>query len=438
MRAALEALFARRIAILDGGMGTSVQSYGLSEAEFRGDAFRDHPKDLHGCNDLLNLTRPAVVREIHDGFLDAGADIIETNTFNATAISLADYGVEDHGVDINRAGARIARAAADDATRKTPDKPRFVAGSMGPTNRTTSIAMDVDNPEARAVSFADMRQAYFDQARGLLDGGADLLMVETIFDTLNAKAALFAIEDAFETCRRAPVMISVTVTDLSGRTLSGQTVEAFWRSIQYAQPLAVGINCSLGAKAIRPYVEELAKLADVYIICFPNAGLPNDEGGFDETPEVTAALLREMAGQGWLNIVGGCCGTTAAHIGAIAEAVCNVPVRRLTQPPPHSTYSGLEALTILPDSNFMIVGERTNVTGSRKFARLILSGEFDQALDVARDQVVGGANILDVCMDEGMLDSEAAMTRFLNLIGSEPDIARLPIMVDSSRFEVIE
>jgi len=437
IREALEALLARRILVIDGATGTFLQSHGLEEADYRGERFADHGQPVKGCYDLLVLTKPAIVREMHDAYLAAGADIIYTDSFTATTVSLADYGLGDLTRELNAAAARIARAAVDAVS--TEERPRFVAGSMGPTNRTLSISPDVDNPGFRAVSFDDMRDGYFEQTVGLLEGGVDLLMVETIFDTLNAKAALFAIEDAFAAVgRRVPISISVTVTDLSGRTLSGQTVAAFVSSIEHARPFSVGVNCAFGPSALRPYVEELAALSPTYISCVPNAGLPNELGGYDETPEQMAAVLGDFAAQGWLNLVGGCCGTTAAHIEAIAAAVRDAPPHVPADPPPYTHLSGLEPLVIRPDSNFIIIGERTNVTGSRKFARLVKSGEFDEALSVARDQVAGGANILDVCMDEGLLDVPAVMTTFLNLVAAEPDIARLPIMIDSSDFRVIE
>jgi 5-methyltetrahydrofolate--homocysteine methyltransferase len=435
----LDAILHRRIAIIDGAMGTMIQERKLDESAYRGRQFAAHKRDLKGCNDLLCITQPQIVEDIHHQFLEAGADIIESNTFNSTSISMADYGLESIVYDLNLAGATVARKAVEAAMRRDPARPRFVAGAVGPTNRTASLSPDVNNPAFRAVMFDELVAAYAEQVRGLMDGGVDLLLLETIFDTLNAKAALFAIDRQFEEQgRRVPVMVSVTITDRSGRTLSGQTVEAFWNSIAHMPLLSVGINCALGAKQMRPYIEELAGIAPVHISCYPNAGLPNAFGGFDETPEIMGADLGDFAANGWLNIVGGCCGTTPAHIAAIAEAVRSLPPRRPVTPEPYTRLSGLEPLTIRPDTNFVNVGERTNVTGSPKFAKLILGGDYDGALTVARQQVEGGAQLIDVNMDEGMLDSKAAMVRFLHLIASEPDIARVPVVIDSSKWEVIE
>jgi len=435
---ALREILARRIVLLDGPKGTQIQGFDLSEADFRGERFRDHPRDLKGDNDLVALTRPDVLEEIHRRYLAAGSDVIQTNTFNANALSQADYGLEDACYEINLAAARLARRAAD--AWATPERPRFVAGSIGPTSRTLSLSPNVNDPAFRAVTFAQVRDAYAEQIRGLLDGGVDLLVIETIFDTLNAKAAIVAAEEVFEARgARVPVMISVTFTDKSGRTLSGQTLEAFWISIRHARPFSVGVNCSTGATEMRPFVEELAGLADTFVHCYPNAGLPNAFGGYDETPGTTARLLREFADAGLVNLVGGCCGTTPDHVRAIAEAVAGVAPRPLPAPRPRTTeLAGLEPLVIRPDSNFLMIGERTNVTGSKRFERLVRAGDFEAALQVALDQVRGGANVLDVNMDEGMLDSEAAMVRFLNLIASEPEIARVPIMVDSSKWSVLE
>ncbi|HEY7678876.1 MAG TPA: methionine synthase, partial [Terriglobia bacterium] len=377
--------------------------------------------------------------DIHRQYLEAGADVIETNTFNSNALSQAEYGLQAHVPEMNLAGAQCARRAAERFMAEHPERPCFVAGSMGPTSRTASVSQDVHNPASRAVTFDQLRDAYYAQARGLVEGGVDLLLVETIFDTLNAKAALFAIEQYFEDSgSRVPIMVSVTIVDQSGRTLSGQTVEAFWNSVSHVKMLSVGINCALGAKQMRPYIEELSQIAPVYISCYPNAGLPNAFGGFDETPERMAGDLREFAENGWLNIVGGCCGSTPEHIRAIAEAVRGLKPHALSKPAPYSRFSGLEPLTIRPDTNFVNIGERTNVTGSPKFAKLILAGEYENALAVARQQVEGGAQMIDVNMDEAMLDSEAAMTTFLNFIASEPDIARVPIVIDSSKWSVIE
>jgi 5-methyltetrahydrofolate--homocysteine methyltransferase len=437
---ALEHALAHRILVIDGAMGTMIQRWQLTETDFRGERFRDHGADLKGNSDLLSLTRPDVVLEIHRQYLAAGADIVETNTFTATAVAQADYGLEALAYELNLAGARLARQAADEWSAKTPDRRRFVAGSIGPTNRTLSISPDVNDPSARAITFDAVRDAYREQVRGLLDGGVDVLLLETIFDTLNAKAALVAIDEEFEARgRRVPVMISVTITDRSGRTLSGQTIEAFWISIAHARPFAVGLNCALGASEMRPYLEELARLATCYVSCYPNAGLPNAFGGYDEEPPQTASLLGAFADEGLVNIVGGCCGTTPAHISAIAEAVAG---RRVRRPPaegaPYTQLAGLEPLTIRPDSNFQMIGERTNVTGSAKFARLVKADDYQAALAVALDQVRSGANLIDVNMDEGMLDAERAMTTFLNLVATEPEIARVPVMIDSSRWSVLE
>jgi len=443
----LHALLARRILLLDGAMGTMIQRRTLGEQDFRGERFRGHARDLKGNGDVLTLTRPDVIGAIHGEYLAAGADILETNTFSSTAIAQADYGLEALAYELNVEGARLARTAADEWSRNTPERPRFVAGAMGPTNRTLSISPDVNDPARRAVTFDQMRDAYRDQARGLIDGGADLLLVETIFDTLNAKAAIAAILEVFdERGVELPLMISATITDRSGRTLSGQTLDAFYVSIRHARPFSVGLNCALGAEQMRPFLADLARLADCYVTCYPNAGLPNAFGAYDELPPDTARLLRDFAESGFVNILGGCCGTTPDHIRAVAAAVDGLPPRPLLPvpdpqspiPPRFTQFSGLETLTIRPDSNFIMIGERTNVTGSRRFARLVTSGQFAEAAAVALDQVRGGANILDVNMDEGMLDSEAAMTTFLNVIATEPDIARIPVMVDSSKWSVIE
>ena len=429
----------QRILLLDGAMGTMVQRHGLDEADFRGERFRDHPRDLQGDNDLLVLTRPDVIRGIHEAYLAAGSDCIETNTFNATSISQTDYGLEAIAYELNAAAARLAREAADAWSARTPDRPRFVLGAIGPLNKTLSLSPDVNDPSFRALTFAEARDAYAEQVRGLVDGGVHALLVETIFDTLNAKAALVAIERVLaEKGRRLPVMISVTITDKSGRTLSGQTVEAFWISIAHARPLSVGINCALGADDMRPYVEELSRIADTFTSCYPNAGLPNAFGGYDETPAHMASLLGAFARAGWLNLVGGCCGTTPEHIAAIGEAVRGVAPRAIPVVERLPRWSGLEPMVVRPDSNFVMVGERTNVTGSKRFARLILAGDYTTALEVALDQVRGGANVLDVNMDEAMLDSEKAMETFLKLVATEPEVARIPVMVDSSKWSVIE
>jgi 5-methyltetrahydrofolate--homocysteine methyltransferase len=430
-------LLTRRILVLDGAMGTQFQTYGLDEAAYRGERFASHPRDLKGASDVLAITNPTILDEVHRKYLAAGADIIETNTFNAQAISFADYDLQPFVYEINKAAAEICRRAADDFS--TPGRPRFVAGSMGPTNRTASLSPDVNRPGFRGVSFDELVDAYYEQTRGLVDGGVDILLPETTFDTLNLKAALFAIEKYFaDTGITLPVIASITITDASGRTLSGQTVEACWNSISHAPLLAVGINCALGAEEMRAHVEELSKLAPIFISCYPNAGLPNALGGYDETPDMMANVLRDFAANGWLNIVGGCCGTGFEHIRLIAETVATLPPRVPATVEPHLRLSGLEALTVTPDSNLIVVGERTNVTGSPKFAQLIKAGDLDAALAVAKQQINGGANILDVNMDEGLLDSEQVMHDFLNLIASEPDISRVPIMVDSSKWSVLE
>ena len=415
----LRELLTRCILMLDGAMGTMIQRYKLSEADFRGERFADHPVDVRGNNDLLSLTRPDVVREIHQAYLEAGADLIETNTFGATSIAQQDYGLAHVAYDINLEAAKIAKGIC--AQYSTDEKPRFVVGALGPTPKTASISPDVNDPGARNVTFAELVASYGEQARGLLDGGADLLIVETIFDTLNAKAALFAIDEEFERRgARVPLMISGTVTDASGRILSGQTVEAFWNSVRHARPLTVGLNCALGAALMRPYIEELATLADTFISVYPNAGLPNPmcETGFDETADVTSRLLKEFAEAGFVNIAGGCCGTTPDHIRATALAIAGIAPRVAPKVPPLMRLSGLEPVTISDESLFVNVGERTNVTGSKAFARLILNEQYEDAVTVARQQVESGAQLIDVNMDEAMLDSAAAMTRFLKLIGS--------------------
>ncbi len=428
----------RRILILDGAMGTAIQALGLDEAAFRGARFADHPVDLKGDNDLLCLTRPEAIRAIHDAYLEAGADILETNTFNATRIAQKDYQLEAVVKELNRAAARIARQAADAAS--TPERPRFVAGALGPTNVTLSLSPDVADPAFRAATYDELREAYVEQVEGLLDGGVDLLLAETIFDTLNAKACLHAIDEVFEARgETVPLFVSGTIVDQSGRTLSGQTLEAFWLSIRHARPMVVGLNCALGARQMRPFLAELAQSADAYTIVYPNAGLPNAFGGYDEDPPTTSGLLQEFAEAGLVNIVGGCCGTTPEHIAAIAKAVEGLPPRPLPAPgEARPSFAGLEPLILRDDSNFQMVGERCNVTGSKRFARLIKTEDYEAALEVARAQVDSGANILDVNMDEGLLDSEAAMSHFLRLVAAEPDVARLPVMIDSSKWSVIE
>ena len=440
----LHRLLGQRILVLDGAMGTMIQRLALTDADFRGARFKDHGRDLKGNSDLLVLTRPDDIAGIHSRYLEAGADIIETNTFTSTRVSQADYGLEALTYELNVEGARIARQVADEWTRRTPERPRLVAGSLGPTNRTLSISPDVNNASFRAATFDELREAYTEQALGLLEGGAHLLLLETIFDTLNAKAAIVGIEDAFDRRGvRLPLMISVTITDRSGRTLSGQTLDAFYVSIEHAQPFSVGLNCALGAREMRPYLAELARIATCYVSCYPNAGLPNAFGQYDELPDETSRLLREFAESGLVNFIGGCCGTTPDHIRAVARAVEGLPPRprpAIADTPLHgrSRYAGLETLVLAPDSNFQMIGERTNVTGSKRFARLVVAGDWAGAADVALDQVRGGANILDVNMDEGMLDSEQAMTEFLHYIATEPEIARIPVMIDSSKWSVIQ
>ncbi len=432
-------LLNQRILILDGAMGTMIQGYSLDETDYRGDRFADHPVEVKGNNDLLSLTRPDIIRDIHTAYLEAGADIVETNTFNATSISMADYQMELLAGELNLAGARVAREAADAVTARNPQRPRFVAGVLGPTGRTCSISPDVNNPGFRNVTFDELVAAYDEAIRGLVEGGADLLLVETVFDTLNAKAALFAIEQYFERYGTTlPVMISGTITDASGRTLSGQTTEAFYNSLRHIKPLSIGLNCALGANELRQYVEELSRVSGTFVSAHPNAGLPNEFGEYDETPEQMAAEIGRWAEGGFLNIVGGCCGTTPAHIQAIAEAVGKYSPRALPTIENQCRLSGLEPFNIAPDSLFVNVGERANVTGSARFKRLILEEQYDEALEVCREQVENGAQIIDINMDEAMLDGEKAMVTFLNLIASEPDIARVPVMVDSSKWNIIE
>ena len=420
-------------------MGTMIQRYKLDEAAYRGTHFAKHPVDIKGNNELLVLTRPDVIEEIHTAYLAAGADIIETNTFNANRLNQGEYKLQDQAYALNVAAAKIARKATDAFTKKTPNKPRFVAGAIGPTNRTTSLSPDVNDPGFRAVNFDQLVEIYTEQAQGLIDGGIDLFLIETIFDTLNAKAAIFAVNGLCEKLgKNIPLIISGTITDASGRTLSGQTTEAFWISVAHAEPLSIGLNCALGAKDMRPYIAELSRVAPCHIICYPNAGLPNAFAEYDQTPEEMAALIEEFAQSGFVNIVGGCCGTTPEHIKAIAAAVGRIAPRPIPQVPVLSSYSGLEPLIIRSDMNFINIGERTNVTGSKKFAKLILEGNYEEALSIARQQVEAGAQMIDVNMDEAMLDSEKAMVKFLNLIASEPEISRVPVMIDSSKWSVIE
>ena len=436
--AALKKAASERILVLDGAMGTMIQRYRFSEADFRGQRFADWGHDLKGNNDLLILTKPDVIEEIHLEYFEAGSDMVETNTFSSTSIAQADYGMEHLAYELNYEGARLARNAAVIA-QKRDGRRRFVAGALGPTNRTASISPDVNNPGYRAVTFDQLKDAYAEQTRGLIDGGAEIILVETIFDTLNAKAALVAVEETFEkTGVRLPVMISGTITDLSGRTLSGQTTEAFWYSLRHAKPFSIGLNCALGAKEMRQHIQALSKVADTFVCAYPNAGLPNEFGLYDESPAAMAALVGEFATAGLVNVVGGCCGSTPDHIRAIAEATATVKPRAIPKIEPRLRLAGLEPFVLTPEIPFVNVGERTNVTGSAKFKKLVMSGDYATALDVARDQVVNGAQVIDVNMDEGLLDSQKAMVEYLNLVASEPDIARVPIMVDSSKFPVIE
>jgi 5-methyltetrahydrofolate--homocysteine methyltransferase len=435
----LTAALRERILVMDGAMGTMIQRHGLSEEDYRGERFRDWPQDIRGNSDLLSLSAPDVIRAIHREYLQAGADLVETNTFSAQRISQADYGMEDLAYEMNYTSARLAREACDAMTAETPDKPRWVIGALGPTNTTASISPDVNDPGKRNITYDRLVEAYLEQARGLVDGGADLLLVETIFDTLNAKAAIFALETLFEEHgRRWPVIISGTITDASGRTLSGQVTEAFWNSVRHARPLAVGLNCALGAAEMRPYVAELSRVADTFVSCYPNAGLPNEFGEYDEAPDQTAGVLEEFASSGLVNLLGGCCGTTPEHISAIAAAADGQKPRETPTVERALRLAGLEPVTVTEESLFLNVGERTNITGSARFRRLIKEGDYATALSVARQQVEAGAQVIDVNMDEGMIDGVEAMDRFVKLLASEPDISRVPLMVDSSKFEVIE
>ncbi|MEQ8193399.1 MAG: methionine synthase, partial [Rhodospirillales bacterium] len=437
--AELQKLLATRILVLDGAMGTMIQTHKLDEAAYRGERFKDWPSDLKGNNDLLTLTQPDVIRQIHEDFLAAGADILETNTFNSTSISQADYDMEELVYELNVEGAKLARAAAAKFTEQNPDKPRFVAGVLGPTNRTASISPDVNDPGFRNITFDELRAAYYEATRGLVDGGADILLIETVFDTLNAKAAIYAVHEYFDdTGIRLPIMISGTITDASGRTLTGQTPEAFWYSVKHARPISIGFNCALGAEALRPYIQSVARIADISVSVHPNAGLPNEFGGYDDSPDYMAEQLRGFAQSGLVNLVGGCCGTTPEHIKAIADAVSDMPPRAVAEIEQTCRLSGLEPLVFNDVTGFVNVGERTNVAGSPLFKKLILAGDFEKALDIARQQVENGAQIIDVNMDEAMLDSEASMDKFLKLIAAEPDVSRVPVMIDSSKFTVIE
>ncbi len=435
----LHQALSERILILDGAMGTMIQSYQLQESDYRGEQFKDHPSDLKGNNDLLSLTRPDVIKAICQAYLDVGADIIETNTFNSTAVSQADYDMQSVVYELNKVGAQLAREVCDQKTSETPDKPRFVAGVLGPTSRTCSLSPDVNRPEFRNINFDELVENYTEAVGGLVDGGADLILIETVFDTLNCRAAIFAVRRYFQRNGiEMPIMISGTITDASGRTLSGQTTEAFYNSISHAKPLSVGLNCALGADQLRPYVEELSRVAECYVSAHPNAGLPNEFGAYDQTAEEMAEIVKEFASSGFVNIIGGCCGTSPEHIAAIAEAVADIKPRQKPEIKPALRLSGLEPFTVDRNSLFVNVGERTNVTGSAKFKRLIKDGDYETALEVAREQVENGAQVIDINMDEGMLDSQSAMVTFLNMIGSEPDISRVPIMLDSSKWEIIE
>jgi 5-methyltetrahydrofolate--homocysteine methyltransferase len=429
----------RRVLVLDGAMGTMIQRYNLTETDYRGERFINHPRDLKGNNDLLSLTRPDIIREIHNAYLEAGSDIIETNTFNANSISQSDYGMESLAYELNLASARIARNCADDFTRREPSKLRFVAGALGPTNKTASLSPDVNDPGYRAISFEQLYDAYYTQAEGLLDGGVDALLVETVFDTLNAKAALFAIQDLLEKRGvKVPVMVSGTITDLSGRTLSGQTVEAFLNSVSHVDLFSIGFNCALGAKELRPFVEEISHKAPFYTSVYPNAGLPNQFGGYDDTPEQMAVYIKDFLDNRFVNIVGGCCGTTPDHIREFAKLAAKANARPVPEPTDSLKLSGLEPLVYFQGSNFINIGERTNVAGSRMFARLIREEKFEEALTVARQQVESGAQVIDINMDDAMLDAEKSMVRFLNLLSADPDIVKVPVMIDSSKWYVIE
>ena len=435
----IRSLLENRILVIDGAMGTMIQAYKLEEADYRGDRFADHAFPQKGNNDLLTLTRPDVIEEIHRGFLASGVDILETNTFNSSGIAMADYAMEECVYELNFEASRLARKVADDVSAETPDRPRFVAGVIGPTNRTSSISPDVNDPGFRNTSFEELVDVYTESVSGLVNGGADLILIETVFDTLNAKAAIFAILQFFDTeSIRLPIFISGAITDASGRTLTGQTTEAFWNSIAHAEPLLVGLNCSLGAKELRPYLQELSRIAGTFVSCHPNAGLPNAFGEYDQTPEEMREIMGEFAENGFVNLVGGCCGTTPAHTKLLVENVATHPPRIVPDIDVRCRLSGLEPLNIGPDSLFVNVGERTNVTGSARFAKLIKEGDFDTALDVARQQVANGAQIIDINMDEGLIDSEAVMVRYLNLLAAEPDISRVPVMIDSSKWTVIE
>ncbi|MFM7380615.1 MAG: homocysteine S-methyltransferase family protein, partial [Bacteroidota bacterium] len=440
MQQKLKEALAQRILVLDGAMGTQIQLRKLTEADYRGQRFADWPRDVQGNNELLSLSRPDIIAQIHRDYLEAGADILETNTFNAQRISMADYGMEELSYELNVASARLAKEQADLVTAMNPNKPRFVAGAIGPTNKTASISPDVNNPGFRSVYFMELVEAYTEQIRGLVDGGVDILLVETIFDTLNAKAALYAIDHFFREKEQEPlpIMVSGTITDNSGRTLSGQTVEAFFYSLSHLPLLSIGLNCALGARQMRPHLQALSACSHFGVSAHPNAGLPNAFGAYDEDPDTMRLQIREFLQESLVNIIGGCCGTGPEHILAIAEEAAQFAPRPLPDLQPRLSLSGLEPLVVREDTNFVNIGERTNVTGSRAFARLIRDDRFEEAVEVARQQVENGAQMIDVNFDEGMIDSVAAMVRFLNLIAAEPDIARVPVMIDSSRWEVLE
>ncbi len=429
----------KRVLVLDGAMGTMIQNHKLDESGYRGDIFKNHPCDLKGNNDALSLSQPKIIQDIHEAYLEAGSDIVETNTFNANAISMADYQMESQVYDLNVASAKLAKNAAAKYSKKTPERPRFVAGAIGPTNKTASLSPDVNDPGYRAISFDELVITYKEQIRGLVDGGVDVLLIETVFDTLNCKAALFAAQTHFDEIKKElPIMVSGTITDRSGRTLSGQTAEAFYISVSYANLFSIGLNCALGAEELRPYIEELSRLGNCYISAYPNAGLPNQFGEYDQTPKSMAAVVEEFFSGNSINIIGGCCGTTPDHIREIAETVKDKKPRVIPEKNSLTRLSGLEPLVIRPESNFINIGERTNITGSPRFAKAIKANNYEEALKIAQQQVESGANIIDVNLDEGLIDSEATMTKFLHLLAAEPEITKVPVMIDSSKFSVIE
>ncbi|NOZ74354.1 MAG: dihydropteroate synthase, partial [FCB group bacterium] len=439
MKTTIKEMIQSRILVLDGAMGTLIQSHQLEEADYRGDRFSDHPIDLQGNNDLLSLTQPDIIRSIHRRYLDAGADIIETNTFNANAVSQGDYQLEALSYELNYESAHLARHVADEVTSLNPDQPRFVCGVLGPTNKTASMSPDINRPAYRNISFDELQTTYETSAEGLIKGGADLIMIETVFDTLNAKAALAAVHTAFDRLGKClPIMISGTITDASGRTLSGQTIEAFWISLRHGDLFSIGMNCALGAEQMRPYLKSLSGIADVAVSLHPNAGLPNELGEYDDSPEYMAQVIGEFARAGWTNLVGGCCGSTPEHIQAIAETVRKISPRKIPDRIPGTYLSGLEPVIINRESLFVNVGERTNVAGSAKFRRLIKNNQMEEALSIAREQIENGAQVFDINMDEGLLDSVQAMETFLRLVASEPDISRVPVMIDSSNWKVLE